>query len=79
MYYPEISTPSYQEIKIKVDMEQRQALSCHGKACPVKIAWIIRQKQNGISNDAIASTMKISEVWVKKLWARYRKEGIIYS
>jgi putative transposase len=43
----------------------------------VKVAWIIRQKQNGqLTNALIARSMGVSEVWVKKLWARYRKTGI---
>ena len=47
------------------------------KLDPVKISWIIGQKERGSTNQAIADTMGISEVWVKKLWSRYRKNRII--
>jgi hypothetical protein len=32
----------------------------YGKLDPVKVAWIIRQKENGARNDAIASSMGVS-------------------
>jgi len=38
-----------------------------------KVQWIVREKRKGEMTSAqIAQAMKISTVWVKKLWARYR-------
>ena len=38
-----------------------------------KVEWIVREKAKGeMTNAQIAETMKISVIWVKKLWARYR-------
>ena len=36
LYYPEISSSHNQETGITMDMEQRQAISCHGKARSAK-------------------------------------------
>lgn len=46
------------------------------KLDPVKVAWIVRQKEKGrLTNRAIAEGVGVSPVWVKKLWRRYRTEG----
>lgn len=46
------------------------------KLDPVKVAWIVRQKEKGVlTSQTIADRMGVSEVWVKKLWRRYRTEG----
>jgi len=38
-----------------------------------KVQWIISRKSDGtMTNREIAETMKISIIWVKKLWARYK-------
>jgi putative transposase len=48
----------------------------HGKLDPVKIAWIIREKErHELTSRVIAERMGVSEVWVKKLWRRYRVNG----
>jgi putative transposase len=47
------------------------------KLDPVKVAWIIRQKQIGTTNSAIASTMKISVRRVQRLYSSYRNTGTI--
>ena len=48
------------------------------KLDPVKVEWIIRQKQKGqLTNRTIARSMGVSPIWVKKLWRRYRIEGKI--
>ena len=37
-----------------------------------QVRWIIREKRKGEkTTKEIASTMEVSEIWVKKLWARY--------
>jgi putative transposase len=44
------------------------------KLDPVKVAWIIKQKEKGENNNyVIAGAMKISTRWVQALWSRYRK------
>jgi putative transposase len=46
------------------------------KLDPVKVAWIVRQKEKGqLPNRMIARSMGVSPIWVKKLWRRYRAEG----
>ena len=47
------------------------------KLDPVKISWIIKQKQKGTPNHVIAETMKISQRWVQVLWSRYKSTGAI--
>ncbi|MFN3654854.1 MAG: DDE-type integrase/transposase/recombinase, partial [Candidatus Nitrosotenuis sp.] len=47
------------------------------KLDPVKISWIIRQKQKGAPNKTIAEAMNVSQRWVQVLWSRYRKDRII--
>ena len=48
------------------------------KLDPVKIAWIIREKEGGkLTNRMIAQHMGVSERWVQKLWFRYRSTGSI--
>ena len=38
-----------------------------------KVRWIIREKRKGeLTGRQIAETMGVSDIWVKKLWARYR-------
>ena len=43
------------------------------KLDPVKVGYIIRQKDLGKSTKEIAAEMKVSGRWVQKLYARYRK------
>ena len=47
------------------------------KLDPVKVQWIIRQKEKGEHNEAIASSMKVSVRWVQELWSRYRRMSAI--
>jgi len=48
----------------------------YGKLDPVKVAWIIHEKEKGeVTNLVIAQRMGVSEIWVMKLWRRYRVEG----
>lgn len=47
------------------------------KLDPVKVAWIVRQKENGMTNPAIASSMGISVRRVQELWSAYRTTGAI--
>ena len=47
------------------------------KLDPVKVEWIIRQKENGTSNREIARSMGISKRRVQKLWSAYRATGTI--
>ena len=42
------------------------------KLDPVKISWIIRQKENGAKNADVAHSMNISTRWVQKLYSQYR-------
>jgi transposase len=50
----------------------------YGKLDPVKVAWIIREKEKGEStNQIISERMGVSKVWVMKLWRRYRIDGAI--
>lgn len=42
------------------------------KLDPIKVSWIIKQKENGAKNADVASSMKISTRWVQKLYSRYR-------
>ena len=47
-----------------------------GKLDPVKVAWIIREKERRqLTNRVIAERMGVSAIWVLKLWRRYRAEG----
>ena len=45
------------------------------KLDPVKVAWIIRQKENGVANTRIASSMNISVRRVQRLYSSYKKTG----
>ncbi len=47
------------------------------KLDPIKVSWIIRQKENGMKNADVASSMKISTRWVQKLYSRYRSTGTV--
>lgn len=48
------------------------------KLDPVKVAWIIREKEKGkLTARIIAERMGVSSIWVKKLWRRYREDGKI--
>jgi putative transposase len=47
------------------------------KLDPLKVAWIIRQKENGIRNSVIASSMGVSVRRVQRLYASYRATGEI--
>lgn len=49
------------------------------KLDPVKVAWIIRQKENGAPNLEIAQAMDISKRRVQELWSGYRAKGEIPS
>ena len=49
------------------------------KLDPVKIRYIIQQKELGRSTKEIVAEMKVSGRWVQKLYARYRKTGEIPS
>jgi putative transposase len=49
-----------------------------GKLDPVRVAWIISEKEKGeLTGRTIAERAGVSEVWVKKLWRRYRLEGTV--
>ena len=41
----------------------------------LKVRYTIRQKELGRNTKEIAVNMKVSERWVQKLYARYRKTG----
>src|SRR2546426_11152473 len=47
------------------------------KLDPVKVAWIIRRKEAGAPNSAIASAMSVSERRVQSIWSVYRATGSI--
>ena len=47
------------------------------KLDPIKVSWIIKQKENGVKNADVAYSMKISTRWVQKLYSRYRNSGNI--
>jgi hypothetical protein len=49
------------------------------KLDPVKIAWIIRQKQQGVETAIIAAQMNVSTRWVYYLWRQYRTTSAIPS
>jgi hypothetical protein len=45
----------------------------YGKLDPAKVAWIIREKEKRqLTSRVIAERMGVSQIWVKKLWRRYR-------
>jgi len=37
-----------------------------------KAKWVIAQKHKGTKTRVIAESVKVSERWIKKLWARYK-------
>ncbi len=47
------------------------------KLDPVKVEWIVRQKEKGTSNHAIADPMKVSVRRVQELWSTYRTTGAV--
>lgn len=47
------------------------------KLDPVKVAWIIRQKEKGERNSVIAGAMKVSVRRVQRLYSSYRATGLI--
>jgi putative transposase len=47
------------------------------KLDPVKVAWIIRQGEIGVENDAIARSVGVSVRRVQELYSSYRKTGAI--
>jgi putative transposase len=47
------------------------------KLDPVKISWIVHQKEKGTCNQVIAHSMNVSVRWIQKLYSRYRSTGII--
>ena len=49
------------------------------KLDPVKVAWIIRQKETGALNSEIAHAMNVSERRVHGLWSAYRATGEVPS
>ena len=49
------------------------------KLNPVKVEWIIRQKESGALNSEIARAMDVSERRVQSLWSVYRATGEVPS
>ena len=47
------------------------------KLDPVKVEWIIRQKEDGARNKTVARSMNISIRRVQELYSSYRKTGIV--
>ena len=47
------------------------------KLDPIKVAWIVRQKEDGARNETIASSMGVSVRRVQRLYASYRATGEI--
>ena len=47
------------------------------KLDPVKVAWIIRQKEDGTRNETVAGSMNISIRRVQELYSSYRKTGMV--
>jgi len=47
------------------------------KLDPVKVAWIIAQKEGGARNEKIASSVKVSIRRVQELYSSYKKTGTI--
>jgi putative transposase len=47
------------------------------KLDPVKVAWIIREKENGARNETIASSMNVSVRRVQELYSSYKKTKTI--
>ena len=45
------------------------------KLDPVKVQYVIRQKETGRSTKEVAQEMKVSGRWVQKLYARYLRNG----
>jgi putative transposase len=48
-----------------------------GKLDPVKVKWIIKEKEKGSKNADIAQTMNITTRWVQMLYAQYKKTNTI--
>ena len=47
------------------------------KLDPVKVEWIVRQKEKGTRNATIADSMKVSVRRVQELWSAYRATGTV--
>jgi transposase len=60
-------------------MDRGKRYHVMAKLDPVKIAWIIRQKQNGMHNQKIAHAMDVSARWIQKLCSRFNSTGAIPS
>jgi putative transposase len=48
-----------------------------GKLDPVKVKWIIKEKEKGSKNADIARSMNITTRWVQMLYAQYKKTNTI--
>lgn len=65
--YPENSIPLVNRIRSRWVWSRGKRYFVIAKLDPVKIAWIIREKQKGmLTNSTIAKHMGVSELWVKK-------------
>jgi putative transposase len=75
--YPATSIPPIvNRIRARWIWSRGERYLVYGKLDPVKVAWIIREKEKGeLANQIIAERMGISQIWVTKLWRRYRVEG----
>ena len=47
------------------------------KLDPVKVEWILKQKEKGVRNREIADPMKVSVRRVQELWSTYRTTGTV--
>jgi putative transposase len=47
------------------------------KLDPVKVEWVVRQKEKGASNRRIADSVRVSCRRVQELWSEYRRTGAV--
>ena len=65
--------PLVKEIRARWIWSRGKRYLIYGKLDPVKVAWIIREKEKHLLTKLeIEEMMGVSAIWVKKLWRRYR-------
>lgn len=58
-------------------MGQGKRYHVYMKLDPVKVEWIVRQKEKGIRNATIAGSMKVCVRRVQRLWSAYSSTGAV--
>src|SRR5271157_3411546 len=74
---PKLVHPLVRRLRLRWIWSRGRRYAVYMKLDPTKVEWIVRQREKGERNDAVASAMKVSIRRVQEIFSEYRRTGLI--